>query len=364
LCDAMGRRCFGLPQKVRARTYITYGLLWVALSLVGHDRLQAHAHIAPSSTSTSHAMPEVESVLNSARGRLASYRRSDGCSDSALHASLRRSLHRPHTIITHLGGGVMTSFLLESPDKHYHQTKPAIPDNDKAVTPFRRTNSFSLALVHTFRRHERGRAGACATRAGRKLIAQGGDPHMTARPQPGFNFILFTSHVPFLALPDGRVPAAAHTNSIQGWFPAGLPVTVTPWPAGAGLLSIGDRTIRLTRPRSAVPLFSSKLSKRFAAVALLTPEVLRLVAVLSPLLHSPLEPALLTQFAGAGVSLATSGPIPRSVNCAHVPSNVYKFFPQLSPGLTFRDCASLRHLRVPVKLGWPRPGPPSGRGGG
>jgi hypothetical protein len=187
---------------------------------------------------------------------------------------------------------------------------------------------------------------------------------MTARPQPGFNFILFTSHVPFLALPDGRVPAAAHTNSIQGWFPAGLPVTVTPWPAGAGLLSIGDRTIRLTRPRSAVPLFSSKLSKRFAAVALLTPEVLRLVAVLSPLLHSPLEPALLTQFAGAGVSLATSGPIPRSVNCAHVPSNVYKFFPQLSPGLTFRDCASLRHLRVPVKLGWPRPGPPSGRGGG
>jgi hypothetical protein len=47
---------------------------------------------------------------------------------------------------------------------------------------------------------------------------------MTARPQPGFNFILFTSHVPFLALPDGRVPAAAHTNSIQGWFPAGLPV--------------------------------------------------------------------------------------------------------------------------------------------
>ena len=224
LCDAMGRRCFGLPQKVRARTYITYGLLWVALSLVGHDRLQAHAHIAPSSTSTSHAMPEVESVLNSARGRLASYRRSDGCSDSALHASLRRSLHRPHTIITHLGGGVMTSFLLESPDKHYHQTKPAIPDNDKAVTPFRRTNSFSLALVHTFRRHERGRAGACATRAGRKLIAQGGDQHMPARPQPGFNFILFTSHVPFLALPDGRVPAAAHTNSIQGWFPAGLPV--------------------------------------------------------------------------------------------------------------------------------------------
>ena len=281
----------------------------------------------------------------------------------SMHHSAVRSIARTGSSHT-WGGGVMTSFLLESPDKHYHQTKPAIPDNDKAVTPFRRTNSFSLALVHTFRRHERGRAGACATRAGRKLIAQGGDPHMTARPQPGFNFILFTSHVPFLALPDGRVPAAAHTNSIQGWFPAGLPVTVTPWPAGAGLLSIGDRTIRLTRPRSAVPLFSSKLSKRFAAVALLTPEVLRLVAVLSPLLHSPLEPALLTQFAGAGVSLATSGPIPRSVNCAHVPSNVYKFFPQLSPGLTFRDCASLRHLRVPVKLGWPRPGPPSGRGGG
>ena len=95
----------------------------------------------------------------------------------------------------------------------------------------------------------------------------------------------------------------------------------------------------------------------------LTPEVSRLV-VLSPLLHSPLEPALLTQFAGAGVSLATSGPIPRSADCANVLSNVYKFFLQLPPGLTFRDCASLRHLRVPVKLGWPRPGPPSGRGGG
>ena len=164
----------------------------------------------------------------------------------SMHHSAVRSIARTRSSHT-WGGGVMTSFLLESPDEHY-QTKPAIPDNDKAVTPFRRTNSFSLALVHTFRRHERGRAGACATRAGRKLIAQGGDQHMPARPQPGFNFILFTSHVPFLALPDGRVPAAAHTNSIQGWFPAGLPVTVTPWPAGAGLLSIGDRTIRLTRP--------------------------------------------------------------------------------------------------------------------
>ncbi len=64
---------------------------------------------------------------------------------------------------------------------------------------------------------------------------------------------------------------------------------------------------------------TSKLSKRFAAAALLT-EVSRLVAVLSPLLHSPLEPALLTQFTGVGLSLAISGPIPRSVNCAHVPS--------------------------------------------
>ncbi len=127
--------------------------------------------------------------------------------------------------------------------------------------------------------------------------------------------------------------------------------------------------IRLTRPRSAVPLFSSKLSKpgRFAAVAR-GPNSRGLTASggPSPLLHSPLEPALLTQFTGVGLSLAISGPIPRSVNCAHVPSNVYKFFPQLSPGLTFlRDCqcASLRHLRVPVKIGWPRPGPPSGRGG-
>jgi hypothetical protein len=359
LCDAMGRRCFGLPQKVRARTYITYGLLWVALSLGGYDRLQAHAHIAPSSTSTFHAMPEVESVLSSARGRLASYRRSDGCSDSALPASLRRSLHRPHTIITHLGGGVMTSSregLFESPDKA------------RLNQPSRRTNILRLALVHTFRRHERGRADACAIRAGRKPVAQSGDSHMSARPQFGLNFIVFISHlrVPFLALPDGRVPAAAHTKLPQGWSysPAGPSDRVTPWLADAGLLSNGDLTTRLARPPSAVPLFSSKLNKLYAAVAFLNPEVSWLVVVLSPLLHSPPEPALLTQFAGAGVSLATSGPIPRSADCANVLSNVYKFFLQLPPGLTFRDCASLRHLRVPVKLGWPRPGPPSGRGGG
>ena len=206
----------------------------------------------------------------------------------------------------------------------------------------------------------------CAIRAGRKLVAQNGDPHTTARPQFGLNFILFTSHlVPFLALPDGRVPAAAHTKLLhQGWSypPAGPSECVTPWPADAGLLSIGDPTIRLARPPSAVPLFSSKLNKLSAAVAFLTPEDSWLVVVPSPLLHSPLEPALLTQFAGAGVSLAASGPIPRSVDCANVLSNVYKFFLQLSPGLTFRDCASLRHLRVPVKLGWPRPGPPSGQG--
>ncbi len=47
------------------------------------------------------------------------------------------------------------------------------------------------------------------------------------------------------------------------------------------------------------------------------------MVVLSPLLQSPLEPALLTQFTGVGLSLAVSGPIPRSVNCAHVPSTVY-----------------------------------------
>ena len=125
---------------------------------------------------------------------------------------------------------------------------------------------------------------------------------------------------------------------------AGLPLTVTPWPAGAGLLSIGDRTIRLTRPRSAVPLFSSKLSKRFAAVALLTPEVSRLVAVLSPLLHSPLEPALLTQFTGVGLSLAISGPIPRSVNCAHVCSEQS---PQVLPAVVSRSDFSRLCLSTP-----------------
>ncbi len=52
-----------------------------------------------------------------------------------------------------------------------------------------------------------------------------------------------------------------------GSGPFGPLITVTPWPAGAGLLSIGDRTIRLTRPCSAVPLFSSKLSKRLAVLS-------------------------------------------------------------------------------------------------
>ncbi len=68
-----------------------------------------------------------------------------------------------------------------------------------------------------WRMRDSGRAEAYGSR--------NGDPHMTARPQLGFNLIGLISHfVSFLALPDGRVPATAHTKLIQGWFPAGLPV--------------------------------------------------------------------------------------------------------------------------------------------
>ena len=241
------------------------------------------------------------------------------------HHSVVRSIARTRS--SHTLGGMTSSRegLFESPDKA------------RLNQPSRRTNILRLALVHTFRRHERGRADACAIRAGRKPVAQSGDSHMSARPQFGLNFIVFISHlrVPFLALPDGRVPAAAHTKLPQGWSysPAGPSDRVTPWLADAGLLSNGDLTTRLARPPSAVPLFSSKLNKLYAAVAFLNPEVSWLVVVLSPLRHSPPEPALLTQFAGAGVSLATSGPIPRSADCvANVLSNVYKFFLQLPPG--------------------------------
>jgi hypothetical protein len=61
------------------------------------------------------------------------------------------------------------------------------------------------------------------------------------------------------------------------------------------------------------------------------------LAALTWLPQAAVEPALLTQLAGAGLSLAVSGPtgIPRSVDCqcAHAPStgSICKLFPQFPP---------------------------------
>jgi hypothetical protein len=59
------------------------------------------------------------------------------------------------------------------------------------------------------------------------------------------------------SLTDGSQQAAAHTNFIQGWFPAVLPVTDTPWPADAvctaGLLSMCDITITWARTSAGGP---------------------------------------------------------------------------------------------------------------
>ena len=73
------------------------------------------------------------------------------------------------------------------------------------------------------------------------------------------------------------------------------------------------------------------------------------LAALTWLPQAAVEPALLTQLAGAGLSLAVSGPtgIPRSVDCqcAHAPSTgsirlvTLQVVPAVSPrGLAFRDC--------------------------
>ena len=127
----MGRDCFRLPQGTGlVRAQHMYLLLWVAVSLVGADRL-AHARNRtplPSSCSSSprfateprtqllhaadpHTTASAAVVVTTAR---------DGC-----HA-LARPMNHAAARLTLPGGCVMTSFLLhiESPDRHY-QTKPA-----------------------------------------------------------------------------------------------------------------------------------------------------------------------------------------------------------------------------------------------
>ena len=160
----MGRDCFGLPQGTGlVRAQRVYVLLWVAVSLVGADRL-AHARNRtlkhtplPSSCSSSprftteprtqllhaadpHTTPSAAVVVTTAR---------DGCHALALpmkHAAVRLTLP---------GGGVMTSFLIESPDELF-QTKPA------------------TSCTLRSRQHGHSKASARAIRAGRDITAQGG----------------------------------------------------------------------------------------------------------------------------------------------------------------------------------------------
>jgi len=158
-CDAMGRDCFGLPQGL-VRAQRVYVLLWVAVSLVGADRL-AHARNRtplPSSCSSSprfateprtqllhaadpHTTASAAVVVTTAR---------DGC-----HARARPMNHAAARL-TLPGGCVMTSFLLhiESPDK-LCQTKPA-------------------TCTVCSRRHGHSKASARAIRAGLDITAQGG----------------------------------------------------------------------------------------------------------------------------------------------------------------------------------------------
>jgi hypothetical protein len=139
-------------------------LLWVAVSLVGADRL-AHARNRtlkhtplPSSCSSSprftteprtqllhaadpHTTPSAAVVVTTAR---------DGC-----HA-LARPMNHAAARLALPGGGVMTSFLIiESPDEHY-QTKPA------------------TSCTLRSRQHGHSKASARAIRAGRDITAQGG----------------------------------------------------------------------------------------------------------------------------------------------------------------------------------------------
>jgi len=148
---------------LNSRAYLRSSL-WVAVSLVGADRL-AHARNRtlkhtplPSSCSSSprftteprtqllhaadpHTTPSAAVVVTTAR---------DGC-----HA-LARPMNHAAARLALPGGGVMTSFLIiESPDEHY-QTKPA------------------TSCTLRSRQHGHSKASARAIRAGRDITAQGG----------------------------------------------------------------------------------------------------------------------------------------------------------------------------------------------
>jgi hypothetical protein len=156
----MGMGLFRTATRDRACTRTSmYLLLWVAVSLVGADRL-AHARNRtsplPSCSSSPRFATELGTqILHAADSRTAASAvvvvttARDGC-----HA-LARPMNHAAARLTHPGGGVMTSFLLESPDRHY-QTKPP-----------------ATCTVRS-RRHGHSKASARAIRAGRDITAQGG----------------------------------------------------------------------------------------------------------------------------------------------------------------------------------------------
>ena len=120
----MGMGVFRTATRDRACTRTSmYLLLWVAVSLVGADRL-AHARnrtspLPPCSSSPRFATELGTQILHAADSRTAASAvvvvttARDGC-----HA-LARPMNHAAARLTHPGGGVMTSFLLESPDRHY-----------------------------------------------------------------------------------------------------------------------------------------------------------------------------------------------------------------------------------------------------
>jgi hypothetical protein len=162
VCDAMGRE--GIVSdchKGLVRAQRVYLPLWVAVSLVGADRL-AHARNRtpplPSSCSSSPRFttePRTQ-ILHAADPRTTASAAvvvttaRDGC-----HA-LARPMNHAAARLALPGGGVMTSFLIiESPDEHY-QTEPA------------------TSCTLRSRQHGHSKASARAIRAGRDITAQGG----------------------------------------------------------------------------------------------------------------------------------------------------------------------------------------------
>ena len=165
VCDAMGRDCFGLPQGTGlVRAQRMYLLLWVAVSLVGADRL-AHARNRTPLPSSCSSSPRFATGLRTQLLHAAD--RHTAASAAVVVTTARDGCHAPARPMNHAaarltlpGGCVMTSFLLHiespDPDRHYQTlTKP------------------STCTVRS-RRHGHSKASARAIRAGLDITAQGG----------------------------------------------------------------------------------------------------------------------------------------------------------------------------------------------